>query len=71
MVDYQILDLVEEQWRETFLRFVDSGEAPPAFLEYFDDSPSAQHAAELAFLADRQRLRQFFQDVFHPVRRQS
>jgi hypothetical protein len=40
---------VDPRWRDAFRRFVETGEAETAFLDYLDHDPVGQHAAERAF----------------------
>lgn len=51
-MDEKLLKLIQPEWREAFVEFVESGEAPQAFLDYLDSHPDALRAAEL--VADEQ-----------------
>jgi hypothetical protein len=44
-----LVDKVASPWRGAFVRFVESGDADEAFLDYLDRDASAQQAVELAF----------------------
>jgi hypothetical protein len=44
----EILELVQPEWREEFLSFVTTGEATPAFLEFLENDPDCDRAADLA-----------------------
>lgn len=45
------LNLIAPQWREDYLHFIETGEAPKEFLSYIDQDASAQEAVEMAFNA--------------------
>ena len=51
------LTLISPEWRHVFAEFVETGEAPQAFLEYLDQDERAQQAAELAAEEQLTRLR--------------
>jgi tetratricopeptide (TPR) repeat protein len=41
--------MIEPGWREAFCRFIETGDAEGAFLEYLNSNPAAQRAVEAAF----------------------
>jgi hypothetical protein len=47
----QILNLISPEWREEFLRFIESGEADQRFLDYIDSDEKCQEAVDLAVSA--------------------
>jgi hypothetical protein len=44
-----LLRNVERQWHSEFLRFIETGDASDAFLEYLDRDQRGQQAVEMAF----------------------
>jgi len=44
-----LLDNIAVNWRQDFIRFVQTGDASPEFLIYLDGDPKAQTAVETAF----------------------
>lgn len=44
-----LMEKVSPRWRQEFVRFVQTGEASDAFLDYLDEDPGAQEAVEEAF----------------------
>jgi hypothetical protein len=59
----ELQGLIEQRWRGEFLRFVETGGADPAFLEYLDHDPSAQRAVEMAFDAQAQAFEELSQEL--------
>jgi len=52
----EALRLVEGRWRETFLRFTETGEAPPEFLAYLDGDANCQKAVDMVLAAQEAAL---------------
>jgi len=50
--------MIAEQWREEFLRFVETGKASKGFLEYLDEDEQCQEAVDLAFKRQAKRFGQ-------------
>lgn len=46
-----LLTRVAPQWREAFVKFVETGDAEPAFLKYVDEDDDCKAAVEAAFTA--------------------
>src|SRR5438128_12362642 len=46
-----LLARVAPQWREAFVKFVETGDAEPAFLKYVDEDEDCKAAVEAAFTA--------------------
>jgi hypothetical protein len=44
-----LLTHIKPEWQDSFLHFVDTGEASDKFLEYLDHDDDAQKAVEIAF----------------------
>jgi hypothetical protein len=45
------LNLIDDSWRNDYLRFIETGEASQEFLSYIDKDSNAQEAVEMAFNA--------------------
>ncbi|HEX6159340.1 MAG TPA: hypothetical protein VF111_04185 [Thermoanaerobaculia bacterium] len=52
MSDNDALNLLPEEWRGEFARFMKTGNASQAFLEYLDNDPQGQEAVETALQAE-------------------
>lgn len=48
--------MVAPEWRNAFVRFIETGEAEEAFLDHIDRDKPTQEAVELAFSAQSQAL---------------
>lgn len=45
----ELLTHIKPEWQDSFLRFIDTGEASDKFLEYLELDDEAQKAVEIAF----------------------
>ena len=54
-----ILGLVDPAWQAAFLRFVETGEADPAFMEFLGRDRPCQEAVEKVFLAQAEAFQRF------------
>ncbi len=59
--------LVHPQWRDEFLRFVETGNASAAFMDYLDANEGCQRAVDS--IIDQQA--RSLQDMLRPLRRSS
>lgn len=53
------LILVDPKWHDSFLKFVETGEASKDFLAYVDASEKAQKAVEMIFRHQSEAMRKF------------
>ena len=51
-----LLDDIPQEWHHAFVRFVETGEAEAAFLDYLDRDKRGQRAIERAFSAQAEAL---------------
>lgn len=58
-----LLEDVDPQWRKAFIQFVQTGEAPPEFLQYLDHDARGQSAVERAFTAQAEALEELAQVI--------
>lgn len=57
-VEAEMLSLVAPHFRGEFLRFIETGDASPEFLDYLDHDERCQDAVELAVAEETQVIRQ-------------
>jgi hypothetical protein len=51
-----LVQLVKPEWREAFMRFIETGEADEDFLRHLDTDPDTQRAVDSAFTAHANAL---------------
>ena len=51
--------LVAQEWQESFLRFIETGEAKPEFLAFLDENEDCQKAVEQAFAMQSKEFEEF------------
>jgi len=61
-----LLGNIQPQWHEAFLRFIDTGEADDAFLEYLNKDNDAQKVVELAFNAQAEAIQGLAKELKNP-----
>jgi hypothetical protein len=59
----ELLHGIEPQWRESFARFVQTGEAEDEFLNYLNLDKNAQQAVEAAFDAQAQAFQAIAEEL--------
>src|SRR5262249_39062139 len=56
-------------WRDAFLKFTETGQASPEFLQYLEGDANAQKAVELAFEQQAQAFEDVAKDLAKPAAR--
>ena len=64
----QLLTRIEPVWRQAFIRFIQTGEAEDAFLNYLDTDASAQEVVEEAFTIQAAGLERVSELLKDPAR---
>ena len=62
----ELLAHIDKKWHQDFIRFVDTGEASDAFLEYLNKDAGGQQAVEMAFTAQAQGIRGLAEELKNP-----
>ena len=57
----EAIGLIDPRWSETFMTFVETGEASKEFLNYVDGNAKAQKAVEMIFLHQSAAMQKFSQ----------
>ncbi len=55
----RLLSLVAQEWQESFLRFIETGEAKPEFLVFLDENADCQNAVEQVFALQSKAFEEF------------
>ena len=67
-VNQDLLNIIEQDYREEFQKLVETGEANDDFYEYLDRTPECQKAVEEAFARQAKPLEDFAEEL-HAVQR--
>ncbi len=53
------MNKVRDEWQESFVRFIETGEAKPEFLAFLDENADCRNAVEQAFAVQSKAFEEF------------